>query len=83
MKPKKFKECNITLAEDQEEYFNLPAFKDDSKEGHILTCWELTDEERKRVLSKGEIWLLTSTFNQPFQPVFLTTKKSEVLIKNK
>ncbi len=83
MEPIKFKECNITLAEDQDEYFNLPAFKDDTDKGHILTCWNLSFWERLKILFRGQMWLLTTTFNHHFQPVFLTTKKSDVFIKNK
>jgi hypothetical protein len=79
MTPKKFKEVNITFAKDQPEYQPLPAFRNDSQLGEVITCWNLTFRERLRILFKGEIWLSLLTFNKPLTPSFLTTKKSEVL----
>lgn len=79
MTPKKFKEANVTFAEDQPEYKPLPAFKAQSPQGEVITCWNLTFRERLRILFKGEIWLCLLTFNKPLTPTFLTTQKSEVL----
>lgn len=79
MKPKQFKEANVTFAKDQPEYNSLPAFKEQSKNGEVITCWQLSFRERLRVLFKGEIWLEMLTFNKPLTPTFLTTKKKEVL----
>lgn len=79
MKPKQFKEANITFAKDQPEYQPLPAFRNESTQGEVITCWELSFKERLRILFKGEIWLSMLTFNKPLTPSFLTTKKSEVL----
>ena len=83
MKPKQFKEANITFAKDQPEYQPLPAFRNESTQGEVITCWELSFKERLRILFKGEIWLSMLTFNKPLTPSFLTTKKSEVLSSEK
>jgi hypothetical protein len=76
MKPKNFKEANVTFAKDQPEYQPLPAFRADSQDGEVITCWNLSFSERLRILFKGEIWLSLLTFNKPLTPCFLTTKKS-------
>ena len=79
MKPKKFKEANVIFAKDQPEYIPLPAFRKESPQGEVITCWQLSFKERLRILFKGEIWLSMLTFNKPLTPSFLTTKKGEVL----
>ena len=80
MKPIKFKEANCTYAENQPEYLPLPVFKDTGKDGSVISCWQLSFKERIRILIKGSLWLSIMTFNKPLQPLYLTTKKSEVLI---
>ena len=79
MTPKQFKEANVIFAKDQPEYQPLPAFKNDSLQGEVITCWNLTCRERLRILFKGEIWLSLLTFNKSLAPSFITTKKSDVL----
>lgn len=79
MTPIKFKEANVTFAKDQPEYQPLPAFRNDSPQDEVITCWKLSFKERLRILFKGEIWLSLLTFNKPLTPSFLTTKKSDVL----
>ena len=78
MIPKKFPESKVTFAKDQPEYLPLPAFKNDSPKGEVITCWNLTFKERLRVLFKGEIWLNLMSFNQPLTPSFLTTDKYDL-----
>lgn len=80
MTPKKFPEANITFAKDQPEYQPLPAFRNESPQGEVITCWNLSFKERMRVLVKGEIWLSLLSFNKPLTPSFMTTKKEDVLI---
>jgi hypothetical protein len=80
MTPKHFKEANVTFAKDQPEYQPLPAFRNDSPQGEVITCWNLSFRERLRVLFKGEIWLSLLSFNNPLTPSFMTTKKSDVLV---
>ena len=80
MIPKKFPEVNVTFAEDQPEYLPLPAFRNDSPQGEVVTCWQLSFRERMRVLFSGEIWLSMLTFNKSLTPSYITTKKEDVLI---
>lgn len=82
MKPKKFPEVNVMFAKDQPEYLPLPAFKNESPQGEVITCWSLSFKERLRVLFKGEIWLSLMSFNKPLTPSYLTTKKEDVLVAN-
>ncbi len=41
----------------------LPAFRNNSTQGEVITCWQLSFRERMRVLVKGEIWLRLLSFN--------------------
>lgn len=79
MKPIEFKEQNVVFAKDQPGYEPLPAFKNDSPDGEVISCWQLSFKERMRVLFTGVIWLDLISFNKPLTPSFMTTKKSEVL----
>jgi len=83
MKPIKFKEVNITYAENQSEYLPLPVFKNDSPHGECISCWQLSFKERIIILFTGKLWVSLMSFNKPLTPSFFTTKKSEVLITNK
>ena len=77
MKPTKFKEQNCTYAQNQDEYGNLPAFKDDNSV--IVSCWKLSFKERLRILFTGRIWLALWSFDKPLTPSYMTTKKSDLL----
>ena len=63
----KFKECNVTFAENQPEYLPLPAHK--TSDGIITSCWKLSFLERLRVALTGKLYLRILTFNQPLQPL--------------
>lgn len=80
MKPKEFVEANTVFAKDQPEYQALPAFRNKSLQGEVVTCWSLTLKERLKVLFFGEIWLALVTFNRPLQASFMSTKKSDLLV---
>lgn len=69
----KFKECNVTYAEDQPEYLPLPAFK--TSDGEVISCWGLSILERLKVLFTGRVWLSVLTFNHPLQPQLMSVKK--------
>ncbi|MBU2685696.1 MAG: hypothetical protein KKF27_20835 [Gammaproteobacteria bacterium] len=73
MKIIKFRECNVTFAEDQPEYLPLPALK--MPDGQVISCWNLTIIERLKVLLTGKIWLSVLTFNKPLQPLLMATDK--------
>lgn len=79
MKPIPFKEQNMVIAKDQPEYVPLPAFKANTPEGQVVSCWQLSFGERLRILFTGKLWVCLLTFNKPLTPSFFTTKKSEVL----
>ena len=66
MKPIKFKEANVTFAENQPEYLPLPAWK--GEDGIVISCWQLNWMERFKLLINGRIWLRMLTFNKPLQP---------------
>lgn len=82
MQPKQFEEANSTFAEDQPGVNPLPAFRNPSPQGEVVSCWELTDEEKQRVQETGEIWVVVTTFNQPLQPMYLAAKREEVFETN-
>lgn len=69
----KFKECNITYAENQPEYLPLPALKMD--DGEIVTCWKPSIKEKLKIVFKGKIWLNVLTFNKPLQPLRMSANK--------
>jgi hypothetical protein len=77
MTPKSFEEQNVIFAENQPEYLPLPALKQEN--GDVITCWDLTDQEIAKIRESKSIYLLVKTFNQPLQPIYLTTDKSEVI----
>jgi hypothetical protein len=80
MKPTTFKEQNVVYAKNQPEYIPLPAFKENSKRGEVVSCWKLSFIERIIVLFTGRVWLSLLSFNKPLTPSLLAVKKSEVLI---
>ena len=72
MKIVKFKECNVTYAENQDEYLDLPAHK--AEDGCVTSCWGLNLKERLSVLFTGKIFLQILTFNKPLQPLKMVVK---------
>lgn len=79
MTPIKFPEHNVVFAADQPEYQPLPAFRNSSPQGEVISCWKLSFIERLRLLFTGKLWVSLYSFNQPLTPSYFTTKKSEVL----
>lgn len=79
MTPIKFAEANVTFAENQPEYNALPAFKNNSPEGEVVSCWQLSFTERLRILFTGKLWVSLYSFNRPLTPSYFSTKKSDVL----
>ena len=73
MKPIKFKEMNITFAENQPEYLPLPAYK--AEDGEVVCCWSLSIKERIKLLLTGRLWAHLLTFNRPLQPIMLSVDK--------
>lgn len=77
MEPIMFEGANIVYGRTQSEYKPLPAERRGGKSGEILTCWELSPDELKRVQETGKIWLGVLTFDLPLQPVILSVEKPE------
>ena len=77
MKPTRFEETNITYAEDQPQYIPLPGHV--SEDGEATFCFELSEEEKQQIAETGVIWLSVLTFNQPLQPIRLSTLKPEIV----
>lgn len=65
MKPERFPEMTVTLAENQPEYQPLPACQYGDR---LFSCWKLTLRERLKLLFTGRLWLLVLNFRQPLQP---------------
>ena len=72
-----FDGANVVYGANQPEYKPLPAEKRPGRSGEILTCWELSTDELKRVQETGKLWLGVLTFGQPLQPVYLAVDKPE------
>lgn len=60
-----------TFAKDQLPYIPLPSWKAD--DGMVVTRWKFTWGERFKILLTGDLWLTLLTFNNPLQPVKVTT----------
>lgn len=81
MKPIEFKEQNVVYGKDQKEYQPLPALK--FGDGEVLTCWTLSWKELFRVIFTRKIWVAQLSFNEPLQPLFVTTDKYDVIQRTK
>jgi len=72
MEPISFEEMNVIYAEHQPEYRPLPAYK--NLDGDVVSCWKLSDEEKKLIQQTGTIYLTVKTLNYPLQPVALSVE---------
>jgi hypothetical protein len=68
MKPIEFPEQTHVLAKDQPEYQPLPVHIVDEPERRMISCWQLTWQERLKILFKGRLWLSQMTFGRSLQP---------------
>lgn len=70
MEPIKFKQANITFAENQEQYLPLPAYRDpNDPAGRVISCWGFSWWERFKILFTGKMFLTSLTFHQSLQPL--------------
>lgn len=73
MKPIRFKQVNIVLAENQPQYQPLPVqFNDELEEQPMTSCWELDEAELAQIIKSKKIYLKQLTFGNPFQPIHPT-----------
>jgi hypothetical protein len=61
----------VVYAEKQSEYAPLPCIK--APDGAILIRWSVNEEEMRQIAQQGYIYLCVMTFNQPLQPLLMTT----------
>lgn len=78
MKPVKFKHCNATFAEGQEDYQKLPALVIETDERPVISCFSLSFVERLQVLIFGRVWLCLLTFGAPLQPVKISPYRDKI-----
>lgn len=81
MEPIEFKEQNVVFAKDQPEYRPLPAMRDGSKEGQVVSCWQLSFKERIKILFTGKMWMSLMMFGKPLTPSILSVNKWDTLNK--
>ncbi|KKN27450.1 hypothetical protein LCGC14_0864660 [marine sediment metagenome] len=72
----KFRECNVTYAENQVEYLPLPAHRSD--DGRVTSCWRLSFLERIKTALTGRIFLQVLTFNNSLQPLKMLVRKPTI-----
>lgn len=75
-----FKEVNVRIAEEQEEYQTLPAYYN-KKEGSMTFGFKLTPKELEEVNRTGTIFIKQLTFGNPLQPIGTSCIKDELIIK--
>ncbi len=83
MKAVRFKECNVKFAASQPQYKTLDALRIDNDRADVITCWKPNFMERIRLLFGGKVWLTLLTFNNPLQPILLSTNKKNHFTKTK
>lgn len=71
MIPVTFPECNVVLAMAQDEYEPLQAYR--APDGQTVCAFRLSPAELKEIAATRTIWISVLTFNQPFQPIGLST----------
>ena len=64
----------IVLAENQDQYKNLVAHMDGER---VYTRWSLNETERGAILDGACVEMITWTYGQRFQPVFLRVQGVE------
>jgi hypothetical protein len=67
----------IVFAKDQPEYIPLPALK--FSDGLVVTRWNLSWAERIMLLFGGSVYLGMLTFNNPLQPIRISTSVEDVV----
>lgn len=77
MKAIEFDGANMKIAEHQDQYNTLPAFFN-IKEGSVIACFELSDEELKAVNETKRIYYKQLTFGKPMNPMLMSTNFDEL-----
>ena len=74
MKPIQSKQRNVIIAKDQPQYQPIPAHRAHDECDTVIFCWQLTEEEKQRVMETGVIWHSSMTFGHAFQPQLLSVE---------
>lgn len=77
MIPVKFPGHNKVLAANQDEYEPLPVHHEVST-GVVTCCFRLSPTELEEIARTKTLWIQQLTFNQPFQPIALSTREPEL-----
>lgn len=62
----------VVFAKDQPPYIPLPAILE--RDGTAHTCWHLSVRERIQAFFGGKVYLSLLTFNEPLQPIRMSTE---------
>lgn len=77
MEPIKFNEANTVYGKGQEYLYEvLPALL--FEDGAVVTCWKLSFKDILRLIFTRKLWLFVATFNNPLQPLFMSTNKRDI-----
>ena len=77
MEPIKFNEANTVYGKGQENLYEaLPALLFEN--GNVVTCWKLSFKDILRLIFTKKLWLCVATFNNPLQPLFMSTNKRDI-----
>ena len=63
---------NGIIGASQPEYLPLPVVRWLDPEGRVITRWELTEEERQRLIAGEHLYIAQCTFGQRLQPILPT-----------
>jgi len=73
MRAVNFKQANVNLAKNQDQYNTLPAYMgqvgSEPEETGFITCFELSEQEIENINKHGKIWYTQMTFNNQFHPM--------------
>lgn len=72
MIPVTFPECNVVLGMSQDDYAPLQAYR--APDGQVICAFRLSPQELKEIQETRTLWVSTLTFNNPFQPIGLSTQ---------
>jgi hypothetical protein len=74
-----FPEANATIAAQQEEYEPIAAYI--FKNGRVVCCFRLSDQEIADIVKTRTLWLQQLTFGNAFHPIALSTQRPDDLPK--
>lgn len=90
MKPVAFPGHNVVFAKDQPMYTPLPAYRHADAgdgvtdgQGMITTIWELSIDDMRELFRTRRLSISVLTFNQPLQPMVVTTQIAEAFREKK